>query len=104
MSDTGLLEVARRCSGLTVLELSRSELPFKVGDVTLMVRSSAGVTYQENKTLLLLPASDCSWPPIVGVHDVCRPPNVTTLSFLQPIYQTLVPTIVLQDERGQIKL
>lgn len=33
-----MLEVARRCSSLTVLELSRSELPFKVGDVTLMVR------------------------------------------------------------------
>lgn len=45
VSDTGLLEVARRCSSLTVLELSRSELPFKVGDVTLMVRSYAGVTY-----------------------------------------------------------
>lgn len=40
MSDTGLLEVARRCSSLTALELSRSELPFKVGDVTLMVRTT----------------------------------------------------------------
>ncbi|CAM9603609.1 unnamed protein product, partial [Laminaria digitata] len=36
VSDTGLLEVARRCSALTALDLSRSELPFKVGDVTLL--------------------------------------------------------------------
>lgn len=37
VSDTGLLEVARRCSALTALDLSRSELPFKVGDITLLV-------------------------------------------------------------------
>lgn len=36
-SDAGVMEVARRCTGLTALELSRSALPFKVGDVTLLV-------------------------------------------------------------------
>ena len=43
MSDTGLLEVARRCSSLTALDLSRSELPFKVGDVTLLVSRTSVV-------------------------------------------------------------
>ncbi len=48
VSDTGLLEVARRCSALTTLDLSRSELPFKIGDVTLMVRKTSRMNGQND--------------------------------------------------------
>lgn len=57
VSDTGLLEVARRCSALTALDLSRSELPFKVGDITLLVSTDllpASVTAVDDSQLDVL--------------------------------------------------
>lgn len=41
ISDTGMVEVARRCCGLASVDLTRTALHFKVGDVTLLVRAAA---------------------------------------------------------------